>query len=422
MFFPIRTDRQPKSTPWVNYALIALNVVVYAFTWQSTQQFGAAVAGGYSLQEAFRDIPGVGLWLWPDESLIRLPQFLTYQFVHSGPEPVPVLPILLPLHLIFNMLFLYVFGNAVEDRLGKLGYLAFYLAGGTLAGLAHIVDPTAGPVLGASGSVAAVTGAYLALFPMSNVTIAYWLVVFVGSFVVSSVVLILFRVVMDLIFQLSGIGRVAYLAHLGGYLYGFVVGMGLLMLRLLPREPYDMLALIEQRRRRAAFRKLSRQGFEPWENTRPGDPPKPGRPAAAPNDEDQALMQRRADIADAAGRRDLPAAAERYANLLTDHPDQVLPQTTQLDVANQLMADGRYDTAARAYELFLSAYRDYAARGQVQLILGLIYARYLNRPERAAELLADAKPRLAGDDAALADPALAELACPPFPTAPPPRA
>lgn len=420
MFFPIRTDRKLKRTPWVNYGLIAANIIVYAFTWQSSQQYGLFSGGGYSIEEIFQNAPGVGLWLWPDEPNTRLYQFITYQFLHSGPEPIPLplIGIQLPLHLIFNMLFLYVFGNAVEDRMGKVGYLAFYLAGGVLAGLAHISDPTAGPVLGASGSVAAVTGIYLALFPMSNVTIAYWLIVFFGSFIVSSMVLILFRVILDLIFQFSGYGNTAYIAHLAGYLYGFVIGMGLLMFRLLPREPYDMLALIEQKRRRAQFKRLAAQGFKPWENQAPGSArgseTQGGTrtsPASvpAPTALDHEIMELRGAVSKAVAERNLSAAAERYVALLQDHPQQVMAQTTQLDLANQLMADGRYDTAARAYELFLETYRDYGQQSQIQLILGLIYARYLRHPERARELLNAARPDLDAGEQALADQALAEI-------------
>jgi membrane associated rhomboid family serine protease len=411
MFFPIRTDRRLRRTPWVNYALIALNVGVYAFTWQSTQQYAVDSQGGYSIQESFQNSPGVSLWLWPNDpnqTHIRLYQFLTYQFVHSGPEPIPFFGLLLPLHLIFNMLFLYVFGNAVEDRMGKLGYLGFYLAGGVLAGLAHItLGVSPGPVLGASGAVAGVTGAYLALFPLSNVTIAYWLVVFVGSFVVSSMVLILFRVAMDVLFQFGNVGNTAYVAHLAGYVYGFVVGILLLLTRLLPRENYDMLALIEQQRRRRQFRKLSKQGFEPWDHaSRPGDPPKAGA-VAGPSADEQRLMQRRGEVQRAIGASDLPRAAELYEQLLAEHPDQTLPQQTQLDLATQLAADQRYHVAAQAYELFLRRFRDYPQRSQVQLILGLIYVNYLDQNDRGRELLTEVRPKLEASQQTLADRALA---------------
>src|SRR5690606_9644203 len=101
-------------------------------------------------------------------------------------------------HLFFNMLFLWVFGNEVEERLGKVGYLAFYLAGGVLAGLAHALPADAGPILGASGAVAGVTGAYLALFPMTDITIILF---FFGAFEVRSIALILFKIAQDAVFH-----------------------------------------------------------------------------------------------------------------------------------------------------------------------------------------------------------------------------
>ena len=412
MFFPISTDRRLQRTPWVNYGLIALNVAVYAFTWQSTRQYdrlSGPEGDGYSIQEVFQSAPGVGLWLWPDDESntnIRLYQFVTYQFVHAGPEPAPVLGVMLPMHLLFNMLFLYVFGNAVEDRLGKAGYLGFYLAGGVLAGLAHMLTG-GGPVLGASGSVAAVTGIYLALFPLSNVTIAYWMVVFVGSFVVSSMVLIVFRVVLDVIFQFSGYGNTAYVAHLAGYLYGFVLGMGFLLARLVPREPYDLLAMIQ---RRARYRRFSRQGYSPWDAT-PAGRGGPARPAETqPSPEDEALMRRRAEITQAIGAQDLPLAAARYTRLLEDHPQQAMSSAVQLDLATQLASDGDYPAAARAYELFLDAYRQDHQQPQVQLLLGLIYANYLDRPDRARPLLESAVAGVDGDEKALAQATLKRLA------------
>jgi len=410
MFFPIRTDRQLKSTPWVNYSLIAINVAVYFFTWNSTQQFDVDLSSGYSPLESFDRTPGVAYWLWPDAERISVVQFITYQFLHSAPERAPILGILMPLHLIFNMLFLYVFGNAVEDRLGKVGYLGFYLAGGVLAGLAHVLTSGA-PVLGASGSVAAVTGIYLALFPLSNVTIAYWLLVFIGSFVVSSMVLILFRVVLDVIFQFTGYGNTAYVAHLAGYLYGFVIGMGLLVSRLLPRDHYDMLALIKQQRRKQQFRKLSRRGFQPWKYHEAGASGAVGdkKQASAPSAADQAIMQKRSAVSDAVARQDLPAAALLYTKLLEEHPEQVMPQQAQLDLANQLAADGQHAAAAQAYELFLATFRDYAGRSQIQLILGLIYANSLKQPGRARELLTDVREKLPPDEQALADRALAQI-------------
>lgn len=366
MIFPIRTDRKQQYTPWVNYGLIAANVLVYLIV-------GASHGGPAALTGP----------LVPTHP--QLHQFITYQFLHAGPW-----------HLLGNMLFLYVFGNSVEDRLGHVGYLAFYLAGGVLAGLGHALTDSA-PVVGASGAVSAVTGMYLVLFPVSNVTLVYWFY-FVGSFEVSSVVLILFQIGQNIIMHLFGGGGVAYMAHLSGYAWGLAIGLALLLSRLLPREPYDLLALIEHRRRRVGFRRMARGGFRPWERAGADEQvPRqvaPGRTRPA----EQRVIELRARITRALGEQNIGAAAESYVALLRLDPGQVMSQQDQLDLANQLMSEGRYGIAARAYELFLSAFGQYTQREQVQLILGLIYVRYLDGAERGRQLLRAALPRLTDEN------------------------
>jgi len=361
MFIPIRTDRQLRSTPWLNGTLIAANLLIF---WLGRQvgEFRAATEP-YML----------------DPTTPHLLQFFTYQFLHAD-----------WMHVIFNMLFLYVFGNSVEDRLGKVGYIGFYLCGGVVAGIGHAFVKES-PVLGASGSVAAVTGAYLALFPLSNVTIFYWVVILVGTFEISSMLLILFRVGQDLVFELMNIGGVAYIAHLAGYVFGFGICMGLLKVRLLKREPFDMLALLEQRRRRAQFQSMTREGLNPWASDTADRPDDAQSRDAAPREE---LMMMRQKIIDALTEHDSAEASELYEQLLHDDPAQVLSQEHQLDLANQLMQRGQYDVAARAYELFLTTYGSYSQHEQVEMILGLLYARYLDQPDRARTLLARARPRL----------------------------
>ncbi|MFA9478549.1 rhomboid family intramembrane serine protease [Phycisphaerales bacterium AB-hyl4] len=373
MFFPIRTDRRLKRTPWVNYTLIAVNVLIFVGGFQQMGQF----------------------WLWPGEP--RLWQFITYQFLHVNLW-----------HLLGNMVFLWVFGNSVEDRLGRVGYLCFYLAGGVMAGLGHAWTEPA-PVLGASGAVAAVTGAYLVLFPLTNVTIVFWMII-IYAFEVSGMVLILFRVITDVVFYFLDFGNVAYVSHLAGYAFGFVVALGLLVGRVVPREPYDLLSFIEQRRRRSEFRRLTRSGYQPWEGASGGEGDRADAaltPEAKANQ--QQIFELRRDVTQALAVHDLPEAARLYRDLLGIESHQVLNEQPQLDVANQLMAEGRYATAAAAYELFLKHYPGYSHREQIQLILGLIYARYLHQPDRARELLSTAARRLSGSDQQLARQVLDEV-------------
>lgn len=389
MFFPIRTDRQLQTTPWVNYALIGGNLAIFLITYNS--------AGGYV------DPRWHGFWLDPHQATV--PQHLTYQFFHAS-----------WMHLLGNMLFLFVFGNSVEDRLGHVGYLLFYLAGGVMAGIGHGLTSSA-PVLGASGSVAAVTGAYLVFFPLTNVTIFYWFVIF-GAFEVSSIILILFRIGQDFVFAIADVGRVAYTAHLAGYAFGFAIAMAILLTRMLAREPYDLLALIERKRRRSQFKSMTRGGYAPWESAGSGagasQRGRRGRQreqqAPAPTTaEQQELMDRRTAISQALAGSRIDEAARLYGQLIDDHPEQVMAQQQQLDLANQLMADGRHELAARAYENLLKSYPHYPQRHHVKLVLGLLCARYLDQPQRARELLEQAEPSLHGQDKTLARQVLDDL-------------
>ena len=396
MIFPIRTDRQLKRTPVVNYALIGANVFFFLITYQqiaTAEQYWHLVREE-RFAELFELVPALAYYLWPRDEPFAYHQLISYQFLHGN-----------WLHLLGNMVFLYVFGNGVEDRFGRVGYLLFYICGGIFAGIGHMMV-AANPVLGASGSVAAVTGAFLALFPLSRVTIIYWFII-IGVFTVPSVGLILFRVTLDLIFHLIGMPGVAYMAHLAGYAAGFGIGMLLLMTRVLAREPYDLLSLIEQRRRRAQFQRLTRSGYQPWDSARASEP---GQVVKAEfTDEQKALMNQRQRISTALANHDNAEAARLYRDLLGRDAGQVLGQDQQLDVANQLMSDGHYEQAAAAYELFLKHYPSYYERQHVQLILGLIYARYIEKPDRARELLEAATPRLTGHDQDLAQRVLGEI-------------
>lgn len=387
ILFPIRTDRALHSTPWMNYLLIAANVIIFL-----------AFRGRFPdiSIPSLRQNPLLPYYLHP--AAPKIWQFITYQFLHADGW-----------HIIGNMIFLYVFGNSVEDRFGKVGYLFFYLGGGVVAGIGHaLMDPA--PVLGASGAVAAVTGAYLALFPLSNITLFYWIFFSAGTFELSSLLLILLQIIQNIFLEIIGNRGVAHVAHLSGYAYGFLIGMGLLGVRILPREQFDLLAMLERRKRRAEFRKQTREGFQPWMHNKDGVPP----PAAAPQPttaHEMRVMDMRAKVNRLISERDLPAAARAYADLIDLDPGQVLGRQQQVDLASQLMTMGRHDAAARAYELFIHTYRSDAQREEIELILGLLYARYLDRRQRARELLTPLAEKLTDPDRrALAVQLMAEVA------------
>lgn len=375
MFIPIHTDRPLRHRPSVNVALIAANVLVYL------------------LQFKFPAVEAT-LLLRPEEPTLL--SFLGSAFMHSRDDKT---------HIIFNMLFLYIFGNNINDRLGNLTYLGFYLGGALMAGMLHVlVDPS--PVLGASGAVAAVTGAYLVMFPRSRIAVLILLFVITTAYVPALYFVGLYFVIDVLRALGSGVfgaqSGVASFAHLGGTFYGAGMGMLLMATNLVPRDQMDMLALIRRWRLRrehaAGLRAMGQLHLTAHDIV----------PATAADPIVARVQDLRDRINTAIEADDLSEAAQRYVDLLGVDPGQVLSMQRQLDVANQLVTDGRHAEAAAAYELFLNRYTRHAEHAQTQLMLGLIYNRYLSRPTEARRHLLAALERLSSPEEATV--ARAELA------------
>jgi membrane associated rhomboid family serine protease len=368
---PIRTDYRMTLTPWVNYALIAANIVLYFLGYNAATPAASQKINAYMLQPYAPE----------------LVQFFSCVFLHGSLT-----------HLLGNMVFLWVFGNALNDRLGHAAYLAFYLAGGVLACVGFLVLHGGAPLLGASGAISAVTGAFLVLFPRVRVMMLLWLLYLLMPFEISSLYFLLFQFVFNMLMSLTelgggGGGGVAYAAHSTGYLFGIGLAALLLATRLLPRDPYDLLSLIRQHDRRQRFRRMTAAGnydpfgaerLEPgsrrWVQARQVEAPGPDTP------EGRHLALRR-EIAEALSRSDMQAAAARYRELAEGDPDAVLARQNQVDIANYLMSIKEHAAAADAYERFLRHYRDYPYLGDIHLMLGILYGRYLNEGHKAQENL-----------------------------------
>lgn len=393
MFIPIGTDRPAKRTPLVTEGLIVANMVVYLAG--LIGQFAGSFDGGIIAANGHFDPEHVRLW-----------QLISYQFVHD-PNSI--------FHLLFNMLFLWIFGAPVESRLGRLGFLAFYLVGGIAAALGHALVSKS-PVIGASGSVSAVTGAFLALFPRSRIKV---IVVFfiIGIFQIPALWFIGFFFAIDFLRQAGSLlgqqsGQVAYAAHLAGYVYGFAVGFTLLATGLLKREEFDVFFLWRQARRRAVFRSASRDlpgGLYESSSADTGRRLERRREIEA-DPMPPAHRELRGRIGGLIDTHEISAAAREYGKLLQLDPAAVLSESRQLDVSNQLFAEQRWDEAAQAYELLLKHYPYNAKANEVRLILGTVYARYLDRGARARELVEAARERVRDpEQIALADQLLIEL-------------
>jgi membrane associated rhomboid family serine protease len=376
MLIPIRTDYRLRRTPWVNYALLAANVLIYFLG------LHAADAG------AFRRI--YAYVLHPQNP--QLGQFFTSMFLHGG-----------FLHLAGNMLFLWVFGNAINDRLGHAAYLAFYLAGGVLAGVGYLLLRGAAPVLGASGAIAAVTGAYLVLLPRSRVTVLA-ILIYIIPLEISSLIFLMIQFVWNLVATLNNVagkfvasGGVAYAAHSSGYVFGIAISAALLALRLLPRDAFDLLNLIKSHRRRAKYRHTVNQGYDPFNYVSPKLRTEGGKrvetrtiEVAAPDSPAARELQLRRDISEAFSRHDILAAAGRYLELVQIADDPVLSSPQQLDVANHLMATEQHSAAADAYERIVKHYGNYEYIADIYLMLGVLYGRYLHQYDPAQRYLQQA--------------------------------
>ena len=416
MIIPLRTDRPTKRTPVITQALIVVNMLVYL----------AGMSGSYF--SMFESGEVVAAWGHFDPHDFKAWQLVTYQFLHD-PHGI--------WHLAFNMLFLWVFGSAVEDRLGRVGFLGFYIGGGAVAAVAHAMVNQA-PVIGASGSIAAVTGAFLALFPRSKIQILVFFFI-IGFFSIPSLWFIAFYIGIDVLRQVSdflgaGGSGVAYMAHIAGYVYGFSVGFFLLATKLLKREEFDVFFLFTQARRRASFRAASSKGPSGMWDSAQADTEKRLAKQTAKTAPLTPLQVRQGELRTKINRLlasgDVQEAARSYQELLAEsspttpeahsktEADEaaagaatVLAEQGQLDIASQLYSLGAHADAARAYELLIQSYPSTARGDEVRLILGLLYARHLNVPQRARELIEQAKPRLRDEgQTRLADQLLAELA------------
>jgi membrane associated rhomboid family serine protease len=214
---PIRDNMPTRETPFVNYTLISVNVIVYLLMALAGPATQAAIVARFAMVPAqFTD--GV--------TLAEITTIFTSMFMHAGLA-----------HLGGNMLYLWIFGDNVEDRIGHFRYLIFYLVGGVVASLTHLAInwSSALPTVGASGAIAAVLGAYLVLFPASRIVtlipLGYFsrlttapAFVFLGLWFI----LQLFEGVMS--FGGAYVSGVAFWAHVGGFVAGMV------MVKLMPTE------------------------------------------------------------------------------------------------------------------------------------------------------------------------------------------
>lgn len=209
--FPIRDHNPSGRTPYIVYALIAANAAVFL-----------AHLGGFDSMRALNQF--YFNWALIPARITSGDGFhtlVTSMFLHGG-----------LMHLAGNMLFLWIFGDNLEDRMGHGKFLGFYMASGIGAGLIHVLTApgSAVPTLGASGAIAGVMGGYLLLFPRARVDVLIILIVFFRVLPIPAWVMLAVWFAIQAVGGLGAdpeTGGVAYWAHIGGFVVGIALALPL---------------------------------------------------------------------------------------------------------------------------------------------------------------------------------------------------
>jgi membrane associated rhomboid family serine protease len=209
--FPYKDDNPTDTFPFVTIGIIALNILVFLL------QLMADV-DGKRIVYAYGAIPHNIVSFESTQPIHPLLTIFTSMFMHGG-----------FFHIFGNMLYLWIFGNNIEDRLGHFRFILFYLFCGIVAALSHTLTATGSgvPMIGASGAVSGVLGAYVLLFPMARIHTIIFLGFFVQTVQIPALIVIGFwaiiQLVNGLIIQgLPSQGGIAWFAHAGGFLAGLI--------------------------------------------------------------------------------------------------------------------------------------------------------------------------------------------------------
>lgn len=220
---PLRDDNPTQITPYVTYALIAANILVFLYELSLAPPQLERFFQTWAIVP--RELTASFSGQLPPQPVPEWTTLFTSQFLHGG-----------LLHIAGNMLFLWIFGNNVEDRLGHVKYLIFYLACGALAGLTQwfFSAYSSVPSLGASGAIAGVLGAYILRYPQAKVLTLVPLGIVLVPFRIPAIFFLGIWFAQQLLYGVASLnaptnigmegGGVAYWAHAGGFVFGAILG------------------------------------------------------------------------------------------------------------------------------------------------------------------------------------------------------
>ncbi|MCP4151498.1 MAG: rhomboid family intramembrane serine protease [bacterium] len=244
MLFPIKDYNPTKRTAYLTIALIVINVLVFAYQsyfsgkpfnyhilksamipWEVTHQKNIAEPIGYQVVESRGYVNRKGVY----RDIAPFKSVLFSLFMHGSLA-----------HLLGNMLFLWIFGNNIEDHLGRVKFIIFYFAAGVGAALIHVIFNFNSliPVIGASGAVSAVMGAYLILYPHAKVrTLVFIFIIVTFVDLPAGVFLVLWFIFQ--FFHAGSASGIAWIAHIGGFV------IGILLIKLLADKRKPVIEIIE---------------------------------------------------------------------------------------------------------------------------------------------------------------------------------
>jgi len=208
---PIRDENPTRSIAWMTILLIVTNVTISILQWILPHGAGRALTmAGALIPAHLRDAPAAG-------GIPPVLTLVTSQFLHGG-----------VLHLAGNMLFLWIFGNNVEDVMGPLRFVVFYLLCGIIAGLVQYASGTDSriPTVGASGAISGVLGAYAVLFPRARIHTLIFLVIYITVVPIPALLWVGIWFALQVVQGLASrgmAGGVAWFAHIGGLLAGILL-------------------------------------------------------------------------------------------------------------------------------------------------------------------------------------------------------
>ena len=210
--FPLKDENPSQSFPHVTLGLLAVNTLIWLY------QLGLSPQGEWLFVHRFGVIPAAMFHLidpFPHDGLPLAAPLLTSMFMHGG-----------LFHLASNMIFLWIFGNNLEDALGSFRFALFYLLSGLVAALAHIltnVDSVL-PLIGASGAVAGVMGGYFLLFPRARILTLFFIIFYPILVWIPAVFFLLIWLGLQIINASAGGDQgVAWTAHIGGFIFGLIL-------------------------------------------------------------------------------------------------------------------------------------------------------------------------------------------------------